>query len=66
MRSLKLDIGALSVDTFVAGRAPSVAGTVRGHESDEDGGGQQIATGYVTCDSTCFTCPTGIANACCV
>ena len=65
MRPLKLNLDGLSVDTFVAGKAPAIEGTVRGHESDDEGG-QPIATGYVTCDSTCWTCPTGIANACCV
>jgi hypothetical protein len=64
MRSLKLNIDDLSVDTFVAGKAATQAGTVRAHESDEGGGTK--ATGFVTCDSTCWTCPTGIANACCV
>ena len=65
MRSLKLRIEELSIDTFAVGKASAGAGTVRGHESDDDGR-EAYATGYVTCDSTCSTCPTGLAPACCV
>ena len=65
MRSLKLKIEDLSVDTFATEETPAGRGTVRAHESYDDGG-EQIGTGYVSCDRTCETCPTGIANACCV
>ncbi|HEX6748930.1 MAG TPA: hypothetical protein VF092_16655 [Longimicrobium sp.] len=34
-RKMKLDVGALSVDTFTLDDAPSAGGTVRGHDSDE-------------------------------
>ena len=65
MRSLKLAIEELSVETFVAGKKPAAAtGTVRGYESGDEL--VERPTGYLTCDSTCSTCPTGLANACCV
>ena len=60
MRSLKLKVEELSVESFAVDAAPSAAGTVRGHESDEE------ATGYVTCNGSCHTCPTGLGPNCCV
>ena len=65
MRTLKLKIEELSVESFVVRDAPAGRGTVRGHDSYDDGG-EEIGTGYISCNRTCETCPTGFANACCV
>lgn len=75
MRSLKLKVEELSVETFVTGDAPAEAGTVRGHESVDDGGEEPGGGGtreVRTCDYTgcnnpsCYSCPTGVGPMCCV
>jgi len=60
MRSLKLKPEELMVESFAVDAAPARAGTVRAHESVDEG------TGYVSCDRSCDTCPTGLGPNCCV
>ena len=69
MRSLKLKLEELSVESFeVAGAAPA-AGTVRGHDSVdqiEAESKEKLTCDYSVCYYTCNSCPTGMGPACCV
>jgi hypothetical protein len=53
MKKIKLDVGALHVDSFEAGPKPAAGGTVLGY-----------ATRNFTCADTCQP-PTGVTNCDC-
>jgi hypothetical protein len=73
MRSLKLKLEELSVESFAVEAAPRAAGTVRGHESVDDGGeepgggtNEARTCFYTQCGNSCYSCPTGLGPNCCV
>ncbi len=75
MRTLKLKLEELTVDTFATEETPAALGTVRAHESLDDGGeepGGGDTKEVRTCDYTgcnnpsCYSCPTGMGPMCCV